>query len=221
MGEALEKFYSEPIREKNDKKESLELIFKHLEEIGDFFHSDYVIKTRKQSFGFNKPKQFEALMKIRDLRQKLLNFSQKDIEIVKGNHMAHILGNSITTSAGGFAKRFEDGKYFSEEGEEKPFPVEKFETMKSEMELMFYYIDELLKEDSLIVEEMGSGIGYLKNFVNYLVCDLPSQTTEQLKLFRFFRELETGTINQENFSAYAEKVEKYLDMENVRKLIKL
>ncbi len=222
MGEAERTFFPEPVENKeegkSEREKSIENIRKHIQDINDFFHGRYVTQTRKQEFGFHRPEQFEALKKIKELKDRLEELSKNDVEIAEYSHLDHILGNSITTSAGGFAKRFEEGKYFSKDGEEKPFPVKTFEMTKSGMEQMLYYIGELAKDGDLVNQEAQSRIGYLEKFVDYLSCDLPTQTTEQLELFRFFRELENGRINQENFDVSAEKVQKYLDAEKIQKL---
>ena len=216
MGEALREFSFEPVREKGNNEKSIENILGHLRDIEVFFDSDYVTQTRKQKFGFSRIEYVEDVRKVEALKKKLLNFSERETEIVPDNHMDHILGNSITTAAGGFARRFEGGKYFSEEGAEKQFPVEQFKMAKEGMELMLYYIEELANDDELIVEEVGSRIGYLGHFLEYLSCDLPSQTTEQLKLFRFFRDLKMGRITQDNFLDSIEKKQKYLNMEKIQ-----
>lgn len=224
MGEAERAFFPEAVEDKEEKKNDREKyignILKHLSEVNDFFLGKYVLLTRKRDFGFSKPEQFETLRRIKGLKSRLEESYKEDIEIIRDNHLSHILGNSIIITAGNFAKKFEEGKYFSEDGKEKPFPVEIFEMVKEGMELMIYYIGELEKDGELVAEEMRSRIGHLEKFIEYLSCDLPSQTTEQLKLFQFFRELEKGNVNRENLDVSTEKVQKYLDAEKIEKLVK-
>jgi|GEM_PF-5926865 len=215
MGEALKNFSFEAAKEKNDNNTSIENILKHLDDVNGFFLGDYVLMTRKQEFGFDKTEQFEALRRIKELKNRVGELSEKEIEIARDNHLDHILGNSITVTAGAFARKFEEGKYFNEGEENKPFPTETFEMIKEGMELMLYYVGELEKDENLVESEVGSRIGYLNNFVEYLLCDLPTQSVEQLKLFRFFRELKTGKISFEELNSLSENVRKYLNIDKI------
>jgi len=215
MSNAFE-VYHEDVVEKNSKERIIEIILKHLGDIEKFFLSDYVQKTRKQEFGFNKPEQFETLVNVRELKRQIDKVAQEDPEMIMGNHMAHVLGNSITTLAGAYALKFEHGDFYSEDETGKPLPVKNFERIKGEMELMLFYIKELQSNPDLIKEEIDSTTGYLKHFVEFLSCDLPTQTPEQLKLFKFFCELKRGEVTAENFFEASVDVQNYLDVEKLR-----
>jgi len=141
---------------------------------------------------------------------------QIELEIITANHLAHVLGNSITTFAGGLARRYEDGKYFSTDTHFVELPIEKIAMAKKEMALMAYYLDELSRDRELLIEEMESSIGALKNYLEFLSCDLPTQTVEQLKLFKFFIDLDKGRVGRDNFFEAIQGIENYLDVEKIR-----
>lgn len=215
MSNAFE-IYHEDIVDRNSKDKIIEVILKHIGDIEIFFKSDYVHKTRKQEFGFHIPEQFEVLRNIQILKERVNEISKEDPEMIWQNHMTHVLGNSITTFAGASAIKFEHGDFYSKDDEEKSFPIERFKLIKEHMELMLFYIKELQNNPDLIKEEIDSSAGYLKHFVEFLACDLPMQTPEQLKLFKFFHELKEGKITAENFFEASAEVQKYLDVEKVK-----
>lgn len=216
MGYSIEKYY-ENMPDKSGKNESFKIIIKYLEDIEKFFESDCVIQTRKQRFGFHKSEQFEISMNIQELKEKIEDISKGDAKITESNNMMHILGNSIPMLAEITAIKFEHGDFFSNDNENKLFPVKRFEQIKEQMELILFYIKELKDNQDLIKEEIDSNIGYSKHFVEFLCCDLPTQTPEQLKLFKFFRQLKNDEINKENFFEASTDVKKYLNIEELRK----
>lgn len=215
MMNSIEQYY-ENIPDKGNKKESIKTILKHIEGIENFFNSTYVLQTRKQKFGFSKPERRESLENIEELKNKIEEVSKRDTKIIEYNHMMHIMGNSIPMLAEATAIKFEHGDFFSNENENKPFPVDRFQKIKDEMELMLFYIKELKNNPDLIKEEIDSNVGYLQHFVEFLSCDLPIPTPEQLKLFKFFRQLKNGEINRENFFESITDIQNYLDIEKLR-----
>ncbi len=216
MKETQRDFFEAHKRKDENNKGQFHRLLKHVEEIKDFFKSRYMSQTREKDFGFVEIEQFKDLHLLDAFQESIIQIENQEetLKIVQGNNLEHILGNSITITAGAYAKRYEDGKYSSGRFS---LPIDTFKKIKVEVSDMLVYIKELSEDKNLILDELGSRDGYLGKFVKYLKCNLPTQTTEFLKLFIFFRMLGKGKMTKEIFEKQSKCLEKYLDNEKIEK----
>lgn len=184
-------------------------IEKHLGEYENFYKSIYAKQTRKvESIGFDRSENYETLTIIEQIRESLNEIIlENNIKLVTNNHFDHILGNSTVVFAGGKARRFEEGKVIQFDDALK---------VKRQLENLNFFVEEAAKDKKLLEKELCSPIGYLDNFLKYMICDLPSDSQKRLQLFKFFRELEQSKIKKDDFWPRAEKLNEFIDLERLK-----
>lgn len=215
-------------REISESRKNLELdnIKKCLSEVKKFLDSDYLKQTRKREFGIKLPEQREMMGKYLPLFEEKIKGIEKDenFEIVTKTHLGDVLGNGVVILPRMVADKFDNRKEIS---------LEKAGKIKENADMLFYYLRELASNDNILSSELASPIGYLGDYANYFCRDIPTQALNQLKFFKFFRELEKGMSRQE-FESQVEELKKdtirirdenrnlyeYLEAEKVKKDLK-
>lgn len=206
--EASEELTEEEKRLTANKAMSANIIT-HLNEYKEFYQSDYALQTRKErNIGFNKSEKFDIL-NIAAQIQEFLNeiVSDNNIDIPSNNHFDHLLGNSTVVLAGGKAIRYD---------KRKPILFDHALMAKRQLENLNFFIEEAVKDKKLLEKELSSPVGYMDNFLRYIKCDLPSDSQAQLQLFKFFRELERGAMQEDDFWPRAEKLSGFIDLEALK-----
>lgn len=202
-----EELKKEKRRENND--EILNAIYNHLNQYFRFFHSKYSIKMEQdESFGFSADEKKEIII-IADQVEKMLNkiFAENKIDIINNNHFSHFVGNGATTVSNRWASRFE---------EKKNIPPEAVPIMKKELQDLNYYFQEAANDQGLLEEELTLLEGHLTFFIGkYLKNNLPDGS-KQIALFRFFRDLELGRIEADDFSQKVKTWANCLDIEKLK-----
>ena len=186
--------------ENEDKKKKIDgwkKIFEHLDELKEFFLSDFVTQTRKTKKGFIRPEILESLNRIEDLKRKISAAQKEYGDDIHANDLDHIIGNSIGVTAGGFAKRFQDGKEMK---------IENVEKINADVKKLNEYIQILLENEKVFDWELKCFVGYLENFLDYFNCDLPTQTPKRIKVIKFFSELEQKGMKWEEFHLRGDEV---------------
>lgn len=271
-----EQMFGESFVPEKENAERLRLTLKRLKEYEHFLGSDLVSHLIEEDYEFDQEKQEEMQDRVKKFRNSISEDfkTNNDLKVKEDNHLSHILGNSILTSADGFARKFEDGKYSigsnryfikNEKGEMSPleflshedhdkikeqidsgsrfiqnknnldhwilqerfdeknkrrkfpeFPKNTAENMTKEIGLLDYYIQETARDPIMARKELSSAHGLLEDYLKYLKCDLPSQSTRRIELIKFFRDIEKGEINQDNLEEKSKNLQDLLDIEIIK-----
>ena len=270
-----EQMYGESFAPEKENAKRLKYTLSRLKEYEHFVDSPFVSHIIEKNGGLNedeRKKMKETSISFRDSVSE--TFKDSNIEVKEDNHLAHILGNSILTSADAYANNFEKGKYtigegiyfvedeshnevpleilspeemgrlrkkisdgsrfiqknekenkwvfkenFGEEERRRRFPEfskEKTDKIISEIGLLNKYISEVANDSKMAKMELSSDKGILEGYLDYIKCDLPTQSPKRIELIMFFRDIENRKITKENFEERTNPLQDLLDIEIIK-----
>ncbi|MEA2088338.1 MAG: hypothetical protein U9O55_00650 [Patescibacteria group bacterium] len=210
----FEKIQLEETEKEFSSDRCLEQAITYISDFKKFYESDFVKETSMEKYGFSKQEQEKILGLAEKLKSNILDeYENNEKLLVSGDsQFKHLAGNSTMVFAGGQARRYESGKTISEEFRKK---------IKNQIELLNYYIQELVENKELLQDELTLKNGHLQKFSKYFSSEVVSESPKRILVFKFFRDLEKQGILKKNFSHRLEEIDEETKIKNFLDIKKL
>lgn len=192
----------------------LEQAIKDINDFQEFYKSAFVKDTVTEEYGFSEQEQEKMLESAEKLKENILDEyeNNKKLLVLRDSQFKHLAGNSTIIFAGGQARCYENEKTISKEFKKK---------IKDEIELLNYYIQELVENKELIKDELTRKNGHLQKFSEYFNGEITPESPKRILIFKFFRDLEKQGIQKEKFSNRLEEIDKETRVKNFLDIKKL
>lgn len=210
MGNKFEKIELEKAEKEYSSDRCLEQAITYINDFKKFYESAFVKDTATEYYGFSEEEQGKMLKLAKELKENILDEYQKNEKLLvpKNSHFNHLAGNSIMIFAGGHAMRYDNKKTVSPESKKM---------IRNQMNLLNYYVQELVKNKKLIKDEITHKNGYLQKFSKYFNGGVMTESQKRIIIFKFFNEWKQGNIKQENLEEELGKLDdKFINKEKIR-----
>ena len=210
MENTLEKMQSEKAEKEYSSDRCLEQAITYINDFTKFYESAFVKDTMTEKYGFSEEEQEKMLKSAEELKENILDEYENNEKLLvpKDSHFKHLAGNSIIIFAGGQARRYDNEKIVSPESKKM---------IRNQMNLLNYYIQELVENKKLIKDEITHENGYLQKFSKYFNDEIAVESPKRILFFRFFNEWKREKIEQEDLEEELGKLDdKFIDKGEIR-----